>query len=54
MNLNAYYLIRESKIISGPYGSLEMAYEAKKKIHPLCFQLVSVVRQTIPVELIKD
>lgn len=53
MNLNAYYLVRESKIVSGPYGSLEIAYEAKKKIHPLCYQLISVVKQTIPVEVVE-
>lgn len=38
------------KMLSGPYGSLEQAYDARKKLSPIVSPLVTVVRQIVNVE----
>lgn len=52
--MSLYYLMYSLKMLSGPYGSLEQAYDARKKLSPIVSPLVTVVRQIVNVETLPE
>ena len=53
MNIPLYYLVFESKMISGPFGTLDNAYTAKSKMVAAIQPMIKVVKTIVPCEAIE-